>query len=105
MGNKKYGGLVQSQNDCINCLNKEKYLYCQDFEPYGILLKKYASSPYLLLSTVFPEYEWLPWKFEKLPINFWEDPKNMWKFFEWAASQLDVKSLTEWQNISRKVWR
>ena len=30
----------------------------------GGLIKKYNGSPYSLLKTIYPDYDWLPWKFD-----------------------------------------
>jgi hypothetical protein len=58
---------------------------------------------YLLLSTVFPEYEWLPWKFTSLPPSFWDDHNNHKLFLNWAEKQLNINEKNDWYKISRKV--
>jgi hypothetical protein len=58
-----------------------------------------------LLSSVFPEYEWLPWKFPSTPKFFWDDVNNQKKFVEWAAKELGVKKLSDWYKVSQKVTR
>jgi hypothetical protein len=70
----------------------------------SVLLKyKYAGSLPDLLSSVYPEHEWLPWKFPRLPDNFWEDAKNERKFMDWAAKQLNIKEMGDWYNVTFKV--
>jgi hypothetical protein len=68
-----------------------------------LLRNKYNSSPIKLLSAVYPEYEWLPWKFDKSPANYWEDVKNQGKFVEWAAKQLNVNEMSDWYKVTKKV--
>jgi hypothetical protein len=68
-----------------------------------LLRTHYNGSPSLLLSEVYPEYEWLPWKFVMCPFNFWDDPKNQRKFMEWAAKQLNIQNMSDWYKISNKV--
>jgi hypothetical protein len=58
----------------------------------------------LLLSGVYPEFDWLPWKFEKTPKNFWVDMKNQRKFLDWAGKQLGIKEMSDWYKISSKVY-
>jgi hypothetical protein len=48
---------------------------------------------------VYPDYNWLPWKFSKCPNKFWDDVKNQRKFMDWAAEQLNVNKMTDWQNV------
>jgi hypothetical protein len=69
----------------------------------AILLKKYGSSPFVLLSNIFPEHEWFPWKFSKIPRNTWQDPKNIRDFLNWAEKALRIKDPSDWYKVSRKV--
>jgi hypothetical protein len=68
-----------------------------------LLANKCNNSLSLLLSKVYPEYEWLPWKFVKCPQNFWNDVKNQRQFMDWAAKELKVNELSDWYNVSLKV--
>jgi hypothetical protein len=68
------------------------------------LLKKHNDSPSHLLSIVYSEYEWLPWKFMHAPKNIWKDQKIVKQFFDWAGKQLSVKEYNDWDNISIKVF-
>ena len=56
-----------------------------------------------LLSVVYPEYEWLPWKFTKAP-KFWEDVKNQRKFMDWAGKELKIKEINDWNKVSNQVF-
>ncbi len=56
-----------------------------------------------LLAETYPEYDWLPWKFER-PRNYWSDIKNVRKFMDWAAQQLNVKEMSDWYNVSTSVF-
>jgi hypothetical protein len=69
------------------------------------LVAKYNNSPLLLLSSIYPENEWLPWKFSRCPSTFWDDLKNQRKFMEWAANELKIKEMRDWYNVSFKVTR
>jgi hypothetical protein len=79
----------------------------KDFFSLGgsqLLNSKYNGSPYLLLSTVFPNYEWLPWKFDKCPQNYWDDFQNQLKFMNWVAKELNINENDDWYKISAKVF-
>ena len=67
------------------------------------LLSKYNNSPSTLISQVYPEYEWLPWRFKRIPVGYWEDIKNQRKFMQWAAQKLHIKDVNDWYKISYKV--
>jgi hypothetical protein len=67
------------------------------------VLRHYGGSVVKLMATVYPEYEWLPWKFEHSPKNYWENVSNQRRFMDWAAKELNVKDMSDWYNVSVKV--
>jgi hypothetical protein len=78
----------------------------QDFAKIGgtsLLTGKYNNSPSLLLSTVYPEYDWLPWKFGRCPQHFWDDVNNQRKFMEWTTKELQIKEMSDWYKVTAKV--
>lgn len=52
------------------------------------------------LQDVYPEHEWLPWKFIQSPRSFFGVQENRLAFFTWAAKQLEVRELADWYNIT-----
>jgi hypothetical protein len=52
---------------------------------------------------VYPEYEWLPWKFVKTPKTYWNDVNNQRKFVKWAEEALKIKEMSDWYKITKKV--
>ena len=69
-----------------------------------LLRNKYDGTVYTLLSTVYPEYDWLPWKFHRTSRNTWKEQETTRKFLEWAGNQLGVKELSDWYKVSKKVY-
>jgi hypothetical protein len=67
------------------------------------LRAEYGGSYSLLLAAVYPDYEWLPWRFDKCPQGYWHDMKNQRKFMDWAAKQLDMKNMEDWYKLPTKV--
>ena len=65
--------------------------------------KDFNASPIQLLSSVFPEHEWLPWKFERCPNGFWDDSKNQRDYIHWVAKQLSIKNNSDWYDVKNKV--
>jgi hypothetical protein len=51
---------------------------------------------------VYPEYEWLPWRFPRTPKQYWENDVNKKKFLDWAAKELGIKEHTDWYRVSTK---
>eukprot|EP00026_Physarum_polycephalum_P008439 Phypoly_transcript_08525.p1 GENE.Phypoly_transcript_08525~~Phypoly_transcript_08525.p1 ORF type:complete len:450 (+),score=74.07 Phypoly_transcript_08525:120-1469(+) len=60
------------------------------------LLAKYNYSPTQIINTVFPEHEWVPWKFDFPPRNLWQEDKNRKKYMAWLGDQLGYTSLQDW---------
>jgi hypothetical protein len=62
-----------------------------------------------VLSDVYPEHDWLPWKFHKqnVPKGFWDNPLNRRKFVECAATELNINEMSDWYNVTLnviKIW-
>jgi hypothetical protein len=67
-----------------------------------LLHSKYNSSLPLLLAEIYPEYDWLPWKFSVCPHNYWDNKENQRKFMDWAGKQMNVNDMSDWYNVTRK---
>jgi hypothetical protein len=52
---------------------------------------------------MYPDRDWLPWKFDDRPLNFWDDVKKQRKFMDWAAVQLNIKEMSDWYKVTQKV--
>ena len=35
------------------------------------------------LNSIYPNYEWIPWKFQKTTKNYWSNIENQRKYFNW----------------------
>ena len=67
------------------------------------LLQLHNDSLLQLLSSLYPDYEWLPWKFHKSPKNFWDDLRNIRKFMDFSGKELGIKEMNDWHNVSNQV--
>jgi len=65
------------------------------------LLSKYGSSMWRLLSAVFPERKWLPFRFGRVPHDYWTSLDHQRDFLEFVAPQLNVKEgdLDGWYQV------
>jgi aromatic ring-cleaving dioxygenase len=68
----------------------------------GLVRGYYKGSPYLFLKSVFPEYNWLGWKFSVSPYNFWNFETEK-QYAIWLGETLGYKNMEDWYGISRKL--
>lgn len=58
------------------------------------------TTAYSLLKQVYPEYTWFPWLFQTSIPSLWSTITQQRKFFDWFASQKDIKTQRDWYRIS-----
>jgi hypothetical protein len=68
------------------------------------LLERYKDSPSQLLVAVYPEYDWLPWKFSKTSSNYW-NPETKREFLNWAGKQLGIREISDWNTVNISALR
>ena len=66
------------------------------------LLLKYKGSPYEVLRTIFPNLEWLPWKFDVTPKGYWKDKANQRRYLDWLGVQLGFNSRDDYYKIHER---
>ena len=72
----------------------------------GSLVQYYYSSLSKILYAVYPEYDWLPWKFRKNSTKGLETNSSYWKLFlESSAKKLGVTNLNDWYKVKTEVKR
>ncbi len=54
------------------------------------ILSKYHNSPFKMLSTVFPEYSWDPFRFRYLPHGYLDNIEHQLQFIESIAKKLSI---------------
>jgi hypothetical protein len=88
------------QNICVTLKLKDLI----DLGGQTLVSHVYKGSLLQLLSATYPDYDWLPWKFDgECPPEFWDSVKNQRKFTDWAAKQLNIKEMSDWYNITFQV--
>ena len=68
----------------------------------GGILHKYQGSIYALLKAVYPEHDWIPWKFQKFPIEATEDPIVARRAVETVENELKLPHLDAWYDVSQR---
>jgi len=67
------------------------------------LLSYYEYSPVKALLSIYPEFDWIIWKFRNaVPQGFWKQKINQRQFFDWLGKQLGFNSGPDWYNITRE---
>ena len=58
-----------------------------------------------IITSVYPNYNWLPWKFIQSPKGFWNDEKNVKAYMNWLSEKLNIKTMEDWYNVTHEVNR
>jgi hypothetical protein len=69
------------------------------------LLERYKGSPLKALEAVFPNHQWIAWKFHQVPRGYWNRKDNQRKFLDWLTKELQVNKNDDWYRISKKQIR
>jgi hypothetical protein len=49
-----------------------------------------------ILPSVYPEFIWYPWKFHKVPEQFWFNHNNRRAYFDWLFEKLQLRTQHDW---------
>jgi len=66
------------------------------------LLAQYCNSPSKVVIELFPDYKWIPWKFNTAPNGFWKNRENRKKYMVWLGEILEYKKPEDWYQITAK---
>lgn len=66
----------------------------------GLLNQYYNSSSSKALQAIYPEHNWIPWRFGYTPHGFWETKDNHRRFFDWLGKQLGYREMDDWYNVT-----
>jgi hypothetical protein len=64
------------------------------------LMTKFANSPLQALRHIYPQHEWLPWKFSKSSRHFWDSNNNQKFFLNWLGKELHINEMDDWYRVS-----
>src|SRR4051812_22852167 len=61
----------------------------------GLLIQHYNNSPSQALQAVYPEHDWMMWRFGNIPKGFWEKlqtlPDEQKRMLNWLSGKLLIK--------------
>ena len=56
-----------------------------------------------MLKSIYPEHKWIPWKFNRFPINAHLDEDVVAKALSFVEKERDIQSPEDWYGISENV--
>lgn len=65
-----------------------------------MLYSQFNDSVQNAVKSVYPDHEWLPWRFTTVARDFWSQPSNVSAFFAWAATQLGITTMDQWYDVT-----
>lgn len=60
----------------------------------------YNGNLYEALQVVYPEQNWIPWKFPRISVGFLDNEKHCRELIKWLESELKIKVLDDWYRVS-----
>jgi hypothetical protein len=69
----------------------------------GLLMNYYHGSILAAIEEYRPEIDWKPWCLRKVPNGYWSLSERRRLYFDWLADRLDYQSLSDWDNLTRRI--
>lgn len=69
---------------------------------YPIIRRYYDNSLPKALQVLFPEHEWLPWKFSRTATNYWSSIDNCRHYLSRLALELGISSMEQWYSLTKE---
>jgi hypothetical protein len=60
-------------------------------------------NPYELLTAVYPDHSWLPWRFVNTIDGFWRNLDNVRWYLSWLGERLWFTSMDDWYCLSKEM--
>lgn len=67
----------------------------------GLINNQYHGIPLNAVSELYPDYDWKPWLFSKVPRGFWLDEKNCRDYMMWLEKKLGYTKPEHWYRVKR----
>lgn len=89
-------GRPEGQPDAWYDVSREQFIWNDG----GTLLKRYDGSFYRLFTKLYPDKDWYPWLFKKIPTGLWKQKENQRKFLDWLAKKVGVAKSEDWYKVT-----
>lgn len=70
-----------------------------------LLSRNYSLSHYKMLRAVYPEHDWLPWKFKKLPALLKHDSEAIERAMRFIETECKINTNEDWYHLSNEQLR
>lgn len=67
-----------------------------------MLITYYKGSVIEAVRELYPDEDWLEWKFGRAPDDFWDDVQNRWRYLIWLGEKLGYEKPEDWYGITKK---
>ena len=68
----------------------------------GLLAHAYGFSVFRAVQELFPDAEWLPWKFGGVPQRFWQNEQNRRWYLRWLGLELGYRQPGDWYSVRKR---
>ncbi len=55
-----------------------------------------------MFERLFPDHDWVPWRFRNVPHGYWSKPENRQRYVRWLGKQLGYTKPEHWYRIARE---
>ena len=59
----------------------------------------YSISPINIVTSVLNDFDWRIWKFQMVPMGFWENKKNKLEYLFWLENKIGIKKPDGWYTV------
>src|SRR5256885_2308773 len=86
------------------CMDDWYSVTADDIEKNGgrQLLSSFRGPPSRALQSIYPEHNWMLWRFKTVPHGYWEQKENQTEFFDRLYVLLGYKCMDDWYNVTQK---
>ena len=67
----------------------------------GSLLTMHGS-PLVALMAAYPDHNWIPWRFKRVPVGYWKSKDNVSRFLSELSDKLSIQTLDDWYRVDYK---
>ena len=78
-----------------------KKIFCNNYGG-GLLAGYYNNTPFKFIQSVFPDIDWLPWKFRQTKRGYWKEKENCKIYADWLGKKLGFETMEDWYKITGK---
>lgn len=64
------------------------------------LLSRYGYCLLPIMSSLYPEHDWKPWLYTRVPVGFWRNRGNRRSYMRWLGEQLGFRKAEDWYRVT-----